>query len=90
MRDAAKIYYCSFSLVSNHVKSKENSIKQPIMHYADVDIDRQLLTPGEKAALERYIYRYYGLGLAFIIPLFRGFANELLKAKSSDESVGKK
>ena len=62
MRDAAKIYHCSPSSVSNHVKSKENSTKQPIMHHADADVDRQLLTPGEEAALERHIYRCYGSG----------------------------
>jgi len=90
MRDAAKIYYYSPFSVSNHVKSKENSIKQPIMHHADANINRQLLTPGEKAALERHIHRCYGSGLAFTIPLFHDFANELLKAKGSDESVGKK
>jgi hypothetical protein len=90
MRDAAKIYHCSPSLISNHVKSKENSTKQPIMHHADTDIDRQLLTPGEEAALKRHIYRYYGSGLALITPLFRGFANKLLKAKGSDKIVKKK
>ena len=90
MRDAAKIYHCSPSSVSNHVKSKENSTKQPIMHHADADVDRQLLTPGEEAALERHIHRCYGSGLALTTPLLRGFANELLKAKGSDELVGKK
>ena len=60
------------------------------MHHADADIDCQLLTPGEEAALERHIYRYYGLELALTTPLLRGFANELLKAKGSNESVGKK
>jgi hypothetical protein len=91
MRDAAKIYHYSPLSVSNHlVKSKENSIKQLIMHYADADVDRQLLTPGEEAALERHIHRCYGLGLAFITSLFRGFANEFLKEKGSDELIGKK
>jgi hypothetical protein len=90
MRDAAKIYHYSPLSVSNHVKSKENSIKQPIMHHADADVDRQLLTLGEKAALERHIYQYYGLGLVLTTPLFRGFVNKLLKAKGSDKTVGKK
>jgi hypothetical protein len=78
MRQAASLFHCSHSSISNHINEEKS------MHYLpDHAVERQKLTPVEEAALKDHIDDCYQSGLPLSPRLLRDFANQLCRAKGA-------
>jgi hypothetical protein len=84
MRQAAALYHCSHSSISNHLNKKKE-----VMYLPDLAVELQKLTPIEEAALKDHIHECAESGLPITPRLLRDLANELCKAKGDYKPVGK-
>jgi Tc5 transposase DNA-binding domain len=84
MRQAAALYHCSHSSISNHLNKEKE-----VMYLPDLGVEFQKLTPVEEAALKDHIHECAESGLPITPRLLRDLANELCRAKEDYKPVGK-
>jgi Tc5 transposase DNA-binding domain/helix-turn-helix, Psq domain len=84
MRQAAALFHCSHSSVSNHINETKS-----MQYMLDLTIEQQKLTPMEEAALKDHIHECFQSGLSLSPRLLRDYANELCRAKGDSKKVEK-